>query len=290
MNLIPIFHPGRCASTFLEKVLANAGFMHFGEICQPSNPWIRILPDSDWQKFSSVEDLLLYVACQASLLASYDTELANTIHKEHAFLEFKLNGYNIRPFSDLENIARSPVVSSCIFLYSKNYLRRLASIYRAVNHNQWHIEKGDTSYKPTLIDINWGLVSDGDIFRIVDKTFTDSVELYRTLMITQSEILRQVCASLCKPFIAISFEELTSADSRENTILKCLKDLRTIESSDIAAINLRGAIEKVSLQKSGFHNPLDGLEEECLHRFKQIESFEKYLPGGSQDLYIPSWY
>jgi len=290
MKLIPIFHPGRCASTLLEKVLANAGFIHFGEVCQPSNPWVEMLPNGDWSSFSSVDDILFYLSCQATLLAKYDLSLSGITQKQDAFVEFKLNGYGIKPFSDLEKIASSKVVSSCIFLYSQNYLRRLASLYRALQHGQWHVEKTDLSYSPSLVDIDWKMINDGDIFRIVGKPLEEAVEIYRTLMFTQSEVLRQTCASLGKPFIAISFEQLADPGSIESVIQSCLEDIRVENLGENYALCLREAIGRVQIKKTGCDDLLKGFSEGCLHEFMQVPSYESFLPGGSKDLHIPSWY
>jgi hypothetical protein len=289
MNLLPVFHPGRCASTFLEKVLSELGFLHFGEICMPGNPWVDMLPNSSWSSFTSISDFITYIFCHASLSVRFDPSIAAR-SANNAFLEIKLNNYGLSPFGDLEAVARHCNVQGCVFLYSQNYLRRLCSVYRALQHNQWHVEKDDMTYKPKLISIDWNSINDPDIFRVIGKSLPDAYNIYKNVMTTQSEIVRQVCASRNIPFISLSFEALTDSAQLPYLLDSLLKDLR-IEGPALPAIeDIRQSIDRVTLAKTGPSDLLSGLSTECVSSFHQIEGHESYLPGGSMDLDIKSWY
>jgi hypothetical protein len=289
MKLFPIFHPGRCASTFLEKVLAQLGFLHFGEITMPGNPWIDMLPNGQWQTFSSVSDFIYYIHCHATLAIRHDSSL-RARSSDTAFLEIKLNNYGISPFGDLERIASIPSVQGCIFLYSKNYLRRLTSAYRAVQHGQWHTEKSNTNYNPGLIFVDWNSIDDPDVFRIIGKSLHDAVKLYHKVMFTQSEIIRQVCASRNLPFLSLSFEDLTDTSQLSGRLDHLFRDLRMDSSRYPSFEEIEESINAVSLTKTGPKDIEAGLSPECLNAFHQIEDYKAFLPGGAMDISIESWY
>lgn len=255
----------------------------------PKNPWVDMLPNSSWSSFTSISDFITYIFCHASLSVRFDPSIAARSSKT-AFLEIKLNNYGLSPFGDLEAVARHFSVQGCIFLYSQNYLRRLCSVYRARQHNQWHAEKDDMSYKPKLISIDWGSIDDPDIFRITGKPLSEACIIYRTLMTTQSEILRQICAFRNIPFVSLSFEALTNSAQLPYLLDALFKDLR-IEGLALPTIeDIQIAIERVTLAKTGAADLVSGLSTECASSLLQIEAYESYFSGGPMDLDIKSWY
>ena len=289
MRLFPVFHPGRCASTYLEKVISQLGFLHFGEICMPGNPWVDMLPNSRVSAFTSISDFITYIFCHASLSVQFDPSIAPR-SSNASFLEIKLNNYDLSPFGDLEAIANHCNVQGCIFLYSQNYLRRLCSVYRAIQHNQWHVEKHDMTYNPKLISIDWNSIDDPDIFRVSGKSLLDACGLYRVLMKTQSEVLRQICASRNIPFVSLSFEALTDSAGLPYLLDSLFKDLRLEESALPAIEDIQIAIDSVTLGKTGSADLISGLSKECVSSLLEIDSYESFFPGGPMDLDIKSWY
>jgi hypothetical protein len=166
----------------------------------------------------------------------------------------------------------------------------LCSVYRAVQHNQWHVEKDDTTYKPKLISIDWDSIDDPDIFRVTGKPLSEACSIYRSMMITQSEILRQVCASRNIPFVSLSFEALTNPTQLPYLLDSLFKDLR-LEGPSLPTIeDIQKSIDRVNLAKTGAADLISGLSTETVSSLLQIEAYESYFPGGPMDLDIKSWY
>ncbi len=288
MRLIAIFHPGRCGSTFLEKILAEAGVLHFGEIFSPNNLYNAGLLNGNWRAYSRVEDFLLAVAQIADLQLNHKSSAYS--HSNKAFIEVKLNNYDLHPFSGMSDIASSKLICGGVFLYSSNYLRRYLSLFRAKESGTWHADACDTSYRPLTISPDFSMITDHDIYRLNELRLEQAVKRYRYLLEIQAGIIRELCHEQCMPFIPIKFEDLTSDnDSTARIVFDIIQRFDVSCDGTLTPDSIKEAILRVPLRKTGFSDLLEGLSQESQASLKLIDDYIDYLPGGKYDITIPTW-
>lgn len=283
MKLISIFHPGRCGSTILERVIAKSGVYHFGEVFRPSdNIYTKYLPDKSWKKFSCIDDFLLYLRSYAGIV----TNLARAVNvfrcPDYAFLETKLSNYEIDPFASIAQIIRSESIAGGIFLYGQNYLRKYISIARARESGVWHAFKEQKDYQVKSLDIDFNAIHDPDILLLHHMPFDKAVSWYRKILTTQFEVIKLSCSASSKPFLSVPFEDIVVPGGVTSSVKKIFEHFGLPISSEV----IEEAFQTVPLKRTGVDDLLSGLTEQSRAQFMSIPSFESYLPGGEHDLVL----
>jgi hypothetical protein len=289
MKLIAIIHPGRCGSTLLEKIISELDILHFGEIFSPANIYNSGLKNRGWKSYTTVNDFLLAIVQIANIQASYKGSRFSRC--EFAFLEAKLNNYELKPFSGISDLVSSELILGSVFLYSANYLRRYISLLRAQVSGIWHVEKSNHDYQPGLVSPDFSSITDPDIFGLFELSLSQAVRRYKYILEIQAGIVREICHSLGKPFIPIKYEDLVvNPDALAKTIADVICNFGIMPDSGAVQEDILTAISRIALKKTGFENLLDGLSSEALSNLELIPNYKEYLPGGSFDLDIPDWY
>ena len=170
-----IIHFGRVGSTILSQMLnQNSEIISAGEIYNDKVNKMSELQGKPWYEIYDNYLDFLDIYYQQSV-----QKIGSNNYRYYIF-EYKpyTEGCEINTESIFNNFNKEKGINKFIFLYRKNYLRRLVSVMISFKTQVWHINKKQKitdQINQVYIDINQ--VKDGDI-GIINKSLLETLESY----------------------------------------------------------------------------------------------------------------
>ena len=180
MKKVMMIHPGRVGSTVVAKLFSNNPQVFVaGEIYNDNVNRMSITHGKEW--YFLYNDYINFLSYMYNTAIEKCNFFQSNIDSKYYFFEYKpyLKGCG-KPINQVVEEMADAGVEKFVFLYRKNYLRRLVSALISFYTGVWHIKNKPT--KVTTISIDIARITDGDI-GIANKPIVELLDKYYNFFI-----------------------------------------------------------------------------------------------------------